>query len=188
LLRSFLAIELPEAILKRIGEVQRVLKSSRADVRWVSPQNIHLTLKFFGSVEESKINSIAQSIEEPTRTTSPLWVTVRGIGAFPGLKSPRVIWVGLHDEKKILISFQSQLDGELQKIGFQSENRPFHPHLTLGRMRSNRGRDELVKEMEKYREEEFGSFQAERVVLFKSDLRPEGAIYTRLKETRLGEA
>jgi len=186
LLRSFLAIELPEAILKRIGEVQRVLKSSRADVRWVSPQNIHLTLKFFGNIEESKINSIAQSIEEPARTTSPVWVTVRGIGAFPGLKSPRVIWVGLHDEKKVLVSFQKKLDGELQKIGFQPEDRPFHPHLTLGRMRSSRGKDELVKEMEKYREEEFGNFQADRVVLFKSDLRPEGAIYTPLRELLLG--
>jgi 2'-5' RNA ligase len=186
LLRSFLAIELPESILRRIGEVQRDLKSSRADVRWVSPQNIHLTLKFFGNIEESKIDSIAQSIEEPARTFSPIGITVRGMGAFPGLKSPRVIWIGLHDEKKVLVSFQKQLDGELQKIGFQPEDRPFHPHLTLGRMRSNRGKDELVTEMEKYREEEFGSFQTDRVILLKSDLRPEGPIYTPLREIRLG--
>jgi len=187
LLRSFLAIELPESILRRIGEVQRDLKSSRADVRWVGPQNIHLTLKFFGNIEESKINSIAQSIEEPARNISPIWISVRGMGAFPSLKNPRVIWIGLHDEKKVLISFQKQLDGEFQKIGFQPEDRPFHPHLTLGRMRSNRGKDELVKEMEKYREEEFGSFQADKIILFKSDLKPEGAIYTRLEEVKLGE-
>lgn len=186
MLRTFLAIELPESIRKRIGEVQRELKSSRADVRWVSPQNIHLTLKFFGNIEESEIDPIAQSIEEPVRTTSPIFIMVRGMGAFPGLKNPKVIWVGLHDEGKVLVSLQKRLEGELEKIGFPSEGRPFHPHLTLGRMRSNQGKDELVKGMERHREEEFGNFQAERVILFKSDLKPEGPIYTALREIRLG--
>jgi len=187
LLRSFLAIELPEAILKRIGEVQQDLKSARADVRWVSPRNIHLTLKFFGNIEESQIDAITQAIEEPVRVTPSISITVKGIGAFPSLKNPRVIWIGLPDEKKVLVSIQRRLEGELQKIGFQPEDRPYHPHLTLGRMRSNRGKDELLKEMEKYREEEFGSFHAERVVLFKSDLRPEGAVYTRLREVKFGD-
>ncbi len=186
MLRTFLAIELPESILKRIGEVQRDLKSSRADVRWASPENIHLTLKFFGNIEESEIDSIVKSIEEPVRTTSPIFITVRGMGAFPGLKNPRVIWVGLHDERKVLVSLQKRLEGELEKIGFPPEGRPFRPHLTLGRTRSNRGKDELVKGMERYREEEFGNFQVEKVVLFKSDLKPEGPIYTALREVKLG--
>lgn len=187
MLRSFLAIELPESILRRIGEVQRDLKSSRAEVRWVNPENIHLTLKFFGNIEESKIEPIVTSIKEPVRATPPISIQIRGMGAFPGLKNPRVIWVGLNDEGRVLTSFQNRLEKELEKAGFQPEDRPFHPHLTLGRMRSNRGKDELVKEMERYREEEFGRFQADRVVLFKSDLRPEGPIYTRLKEVKLGE-
>ncbi len=188
MLRSFLAIELPTAILSRIGEVQRDLKSSKADVRWVSLENIHLTLKFFGNIEESQIEAIVSSIERFVHTIAPISIAVRGMGAFPGLKNPRVIWIGLHDEKKFLVSFQNRMEQELQKAGFQPEDRPFHPHLTLGRMRSNRGKDDLVKEMERYREEEFGSFQADRVVLFKSDLTPKGAIYTALREVRLGEA
>jgi 2'-5' RNA ligase len=186
LLRSFLAIELPATILHRIGEVQRDLKSSKADVRWVSPEHIHLTLKFFGNIEESRIDPIVKAIEEPIRGTSPISITIRGIGAFPGLKNPRVIWMGLSDERKELIPFQNRLEKELEKIGFQSEDRPFHPHLTLGRMRSNRGKDELVRGMDRYREETFGNFQVERVVLFKSDLTPKGAIYTALREVRLG--
>lgn len=186
LLRCFLAIELPESILNRIGEVQRALKSSKADVRWVNPENIHLTLKFFGNIEEFQIESIVKSIEEPIRTTSPISIAVQGIGAFPGLKNPRVIWVGLNDERKELVPFQNRLERELEKVGFQPEDRPFHPHLTLGRMRSNQGKDELVRGMERYREEEFGNFQVERVVLFKSDLRPTGPIYTVLREIRLG--
>ena len=94
--------------------------------------------------------------------------------------------MGLVDGREILVSFQKQIETQLEEIGFQSEDRPFKPHLTLGRMRSSRGKEELVERMEKHRDEEFGDFQIERVVLFKSDLRPTGPIHTPLKEMKLG--
>jgi RNA 2',3'-cyclic 3'-phosphodiesterase len=186
LIRSFLAIELPEPILKKIGEVQEDLKSAHAGVGWTNPEKIHLTLKFFGNIEESRIDPIFKSIEEPVRKTLPFSLKVRGVGAFPHLKNPRVIWIGLVEEREILTSFQKQIETQLEKVGFQPENRPFHPHLTLGRMKSSRGKEELVGRMERHKEEEFGDFQAERVVLFKSDLRPSGPIHTPLKEMKLG--
>jgi len=186
LIRSFLAIEIPRTILKKIEEVQEDLKLSRADVRWVSPEKIHLTLKFFGNIDESKIEPIVKSIEGQVRTTPPFSLNVRGVGGFPNSKNPRVIWMGLVDGKEVLVSFQKQLERELEKIGFEPEGRTFHPHLTLGRMRSSKGREELVERMESHKEEEFGDFQVERVVLFKSDLRPTGPIYTPLREVRLG--
>jgi 2'-5' RNA ligase len=186
LIRSFLAIEIPRTILKKIEEVQEDLKSSRADVRWVSPEKIHLTLKFFGNIDESKIDPIVKSIEGPIRINPPFSLKVRGVGAFPYLKNPRVIWMGLVNGKEVLVSFQKQLERELEKIGFEPEERPFHPHLTLGRMKSGKGREELTGRIERYKEEEFGNFQVERIVLFKSDLKPTGPIYTSLRELRLG--
>jgi 2'-5' RNA ligase len=186
LIRSFLAIELPNPILKKIEEVQGDLRSTRADVRWVNPEKIHLTLKFFGNIEESRIDLILKSIEEPVRNTLPFSLRVLGVGAFPNLKNPRVVWMGLVDGKDVLTSFQKQIENQLGKIGFQSEDRPFHPHLTLGRMKSSRGKEDLVGRMEKHKEEEFGDLPVERVVLFKSDLRPTGPIYTPLRELRLG--
>jgi len=186
LIRSFLAIELPKLILKKIEEVQRDLRSTRADVRWVNPEKIHLTLKFFGNIEESRIDPIFKSIEEPIRNTPPYSIEVKGVGAFPQLRNPRVIWIGLVNGKEILTSFQKQIETQLEKIGFQTENRPFHPHLTLGRMKSSRGKEEMVERMEKHREEEFGDFQVERVILFKSDLKPSGPVYTLLREMKLG--
>jgi 2'-5' RNA ligase len=186
LIRSFLAIELPKPILRKIEEVQGDLRSTHAEVRWINPEKIHLTLKFFGNIEESRIESIFKSIEEPIRSTLPFSLKVRGVGAFPNLKNPRVIWMGLVEGREVLISFQEQMEIQLKKIGFQPEDRPFHPHLTLGRMKSSRGKEELVRGMEKHKEEEFGDFQVERVVLFKSDLRPTGPIYTLLKEMKLG--
>jgi RNA 2',3'-cyclic 3'-phosphodiesterase len=186
LIRSFLAIELPKPILRKIEEVQGDLRSTRADVRWVNPEKIHLTLKFFGNIEESRIEPIFKSIEEPIRNTLPFSLEVRGVGAFPHLRNPRVIWMGLVDGREVLVSFQKQIETQLEKIGFQPEDRPFHPHLTLGRMKSSRGKEELVGRMERNKEEEFGDFQVERVILFKSDLKPSGPIYTLLKEIKLG--
>ena len=186
MIRSFLAIELPKTILKRIEEVQEDLRLSRADVRWVSPGKIHLSLKFFGNIDESKIESIVQAIERPVSVTPPFSLKVRGLGAFPYPKNPRVIWMGLAEGREDLTSFQRQVEEELEKIGFERENRPFQPHLTLGRSNSSRGRDELIGMMEKYREGEFGEVPVEKVVLFKSDLRPSGPIYTALRELKLG--
>jgi 2'-5' RNA ligase len=108
------------------------------------------------------------------------------MGAFPHLKNPRVIWMGLTNGKENAISLQQRLEVLLEKIGFEVEDRPFQPHLTLGRVKSSRGREELVRGIEKYREEEFGDFHIERVIFFKSDLRPSGSIYTPLKEMKLG--
>ncbi len=187
LLRSFLAIELTESILKKIREVQEDLKSSKADVKWVAPDHIHLTLKFFGNIEAYQIDSILKAITIPVQTTPPLSLMVRGMGTFPAMKNPRVIWIGVDDPDKVLIPFYKRLETELAKENFPPEDRPFQPHLTLGRMRSHQRREDLIRAMEKYREVEFGSFRVERVILFRSDLTPQGPIYTRLKEVRLGE-
>jgi len=186
LIRSFLAIELPEAIRKRIEEIQRDLRSSNSDVRWVSPEKIHLTLKFFGNIEESRVDTITKSIEPLVGGTPQFSLEVRGMGVFPNIRNPRVIWMGLIDEKQVLIPLQKQLESTLETIGFQVEDRLFRPHLTLGRMNSGRGKDELTGRIQKHKEEKFGDVEVKRLVLFKSDLRPIGPIYTPLGQIELG--
>jgi 2'-5' RNA ligase len=181
-----LAIELPKTIVKKIEEVQRDLKTSHADVKWVYPENIHLTLKFFGNIEESRVDPILQSIGGLIQRTSPFSMKVQGIGAFPHSKNPRVIWMGLIDGKEVLATIQKELEGTLAKSGFEAEDRPFQPHLTIGRVKTSRGKDDLIGKMEKHREEEFGDFAVEEIVLFKSDLMPSGPVYTALKKLRLG--
>lgn len=186
MIRTFLAIELPRALLSKIEEVQGGLRSSNADVRWVRPENLHLTLKFFGNIDESQIEPIVQSIDQTVQETPPIRLRAKGMGAFPNLRNPRVIWIGFEEGKEEVTSFQRELEKEFERAGFPPEDHPFHPHLTLGRMRSNKGKEELIKRMERYKEEEFGEVQVEKVVLFKSDLRPSGPIYTPLREIRLG--
>jgi 2'-5' RNA ligase len=173
-------------IQTKIGKIEGELRSTSADVRWVSPEKIHLTLKFFGNIEESKVDSIVEAVKGSIRTAEPFQLSVRGTGAFPGPKNPRVIWIGLVDGSGVLVPLQKAVDASLEKIGFQPEDRPFRPHLTLGRVRSNRGKEELIRSVEKYREEEVGAFLVERAVLFKSDLTPVGPVYTPLREVKLG--
>ena len=187
MIRSFLAIELPKTILKKIEEVQEDLKASRADVRWVNPEKIHLTLKFFGNIEESQIDPMIESIREIVHQTPSFSLRVRGMGVFPHPRNPRVIWMGLEDGRDVIQPFQRQMEMAFGKIGFEPEKRRFQPHLTLGRVNSSRGRDELMGGMEKYKEQEFGELEVNRVILFKSDLRPSGPIYTPLGELQLGD-
>lgn len=184
MIRSFLAIEIPDTILKLVAEVQKALKSSNADIKWVNPEDIHITLKFFGNIDESKIESIIKSVEKVIESFSPFSIKVKGVGSFPNLKAPRVIWVGVLDERGILSQFQNQLEKAFEKLGFEAEKRSFHPHLTLGRIRSFKEKGELIKRMERFQEDDFGEFMVEKVVLFKSDLTRQGPIYTALKEVR----
>jgi 2'-5' RNA ligase len=142
-------------------------------------------LKFFGKIEESQIDPIVTMIEDSVRSIRPFPLRVRGAGAFPNLRNPRVIWVGLVDGEDVLLPLQKELEASFQKIGFQAEERPFQPHLTLGRMKSNRGKENLFPRIVKHQDDELGNFQVERLVLFKSDLRPSGPIYTALREVKL---
>jgi 2'-5' RNA ligase len=187
LIRSFLAIEVPTTIRRMMETLQKDLKSSDADVKWVNPDKVHLTLKFFGNIEESQVDSIMSSILQPVRSTQPFHLKVSGTGAFPNPKNPRVVWIGLTEGKEALRHFQEQLESALKGIGFPAEDRSFHPHLTLGRVKSSRGRGALSAKIEQHREDELGEFEVEKVVLFKSDLKPGGPVYTPLGEARLGE-
>lgn len=186
MIRSFLAIELPATIRTKIEKIVADLRSTSGDVRWVDPEKIHLTLKFFGNIEESRVDSIVEAIEGPLRSTEPFELTVRGTGAFPSLNNPRVVWIGLTDAKGVLIPLQKEIDASLEKIGFEREDRVFRPHLTMGRVKTSHGKEGLIRGVEKYREEEMGEFRVEKAVLFRSVLMRSGAVYTPLREVKLG--
>ncbi len=185
-IRSFLAIELPSAIAKGIERVQRDLKQSHADVRWVEPSRIHLTLKFFGNIDEEACDEIMGTVGKAVSEVKPFTLTVKGLGAFPRRKNPRVVWLGVEDSGGVVKPLQRAIEECLQEIGYPGEGREFKPHLTLGRVRSGRGKSELLKRMEDFVHINLGEFRVERLVLFKSDLRPTGPIYTELGVLKLG--
>ena len=180
-IRTFIAIELPEKILTPIRQVQGHLRDYGFKIRWVPPTNIHLTLKFLGDIDASEIEKIGQTILKSVEAYEPLSLGAKGIGVFPGLKNPRVVWVGVFGMVDPLTKLHQSLQENLELVGFPKEKRRFKTHLTLGRIKSKVPRGRLLDAIQKYQGFQTEAFVADRITLFKSDLKPSGAIYTRLK-------
>ncbi len=184
ILRSFIAIELPETVKSALSELQGELKKCGADVRWVKPDNIHLTLKFLGDVEENIVEGIIDSLKGTCGKHSTFSLELSGIGVFPNKKSPRVLWVGLTGSK-ILPIIQQEIDTGMATLGFKQEKRRFAPHLTLGRFKSSSGKKELADKMNLDMNTAFGLIEVNSVSLMRSDLGPAGAKHTTIAKIDL---
>jgi 2'-5' RNA ligase len=180
-IRAFIAFPLPELITTRICDIQERLKSYRLPVRWVKPENVHLTLKFLGEISLSTIDGIAEVIEATVRDFSPLILFTNGLGVFPGIKKPRVIWIGISGDIKPLSEIQANLETNLEIKGFAKENRPFKSHLTLGRVKGDIHPENLIDILRSFSDFSSEPFEAGELVLYKSELKPSGALYTKLQ-------
>src|SRR5438067_1036872 len=177
-MRVFIAVDLPNELRKELADLEDKLKPSTDTVRWVAPESIHITLKFIGEVPDKRADDIDASLTG--LTWKSFAITVRGVGFFPGNRSPRVFWAGM--EAPTMQNLAEQLDSRMERLGFDKEKRAFRPHITLARARDSRIDSSLVTAAAQYAEHDFGSFTVDRVFLFKSILKPSGAVYERLKE------
>ena len=179
MIRSFVAIELPPAVREEIGRLQGILAGTGADVKWVRPGSVHLTVKFLGDVPEETIAPLADAVDRAVCGVEPFTAAVAGTGVFPGRKRPRVVWLGLSGNLDILAGLQRIVETAVAGFGFTPDDRPFKPHLTLGRVRSPRGGNQLLEALDALRPQPF-SWTVEDMVLFRSELKPSGAVYTPL--------
>lgn len=200
-IRTFIAIELSKEIRQGLGALQEKLKKSNADVRWVKPDSSHLTLKFLGNISTSLVEPIKEVLDGIARETAPFQIALSKIGAFPiprraqEIDYPRVIWVGLEEEKNEVSEIREKLEERLEKIGLEKETRPFHPHLTLGRVKSSKNKAELKKSVEELNKglaypaghKPTAKMIASEIKLLRSTLTPKGAIYTCLCQSQLGK-
>ncbi|HBR18047.1 MAG: 2'-5' RNA ligase [Deltaproteobacteria bacterium RIFCSPLOWO2_12_FULL_43_16] len=182
--RAFIAIELPSIIVKSLGEIQDNLRDTTNKITWVKPDNIHLTMKFLGNIETDKAHAIEKILKNIVSQISIGKLSVEGVGAFPTINNPRVIWVGIEDDKNLL-KIYTQLEDGLASLGFKKEDRPFKPHLTLGRVKFLKDKKGLKERLEKLADIKLASFIVDSLILFKSELTPEGSLYTKLKEVKL---
>jgi RNA 2',3'-cyclic 3'-phosphodiesterase len=176
-IRTFICIEIPESIESQIDKLQEKLSQIDAQVSWTKPSNIHLTLKFLGGVEASRIAGVSKALERAAHGISPFEVEISGAGCFPSPRSPRVLWIGVSNVPEPLEQLYSNIEDELAREGFVREKRQFSPHLTIGRIRTpnNAARvaDALIASGF-----EPAVFRATEVILMRSDLKPSGSIYT----------
>ena len=218
--RCFIAIECPGEIEEEILKIQQELKMAlrampntpppsirlkgtrevdkrggmdgpdRLGIRWVRPAGFHLTLKFLGNVTQEKLSGIVEVVGKVGPSIPPFMVSVSGVGVFPNARDPRVIWIGVRSVGEDLVRLQEGIEEGLEPLGFAREGRSFHPHFTLGRLKSFGGtrrqvdsrpaREALVKWIAQNEQREYGRFEVKEVLLMKSDLKPGGAVYTPL--------
>lgn len=186
--RLFISLDIPQAIRQAAAEVQERLRELQHpyglhpnwDISWTRPEGMHLTLKFLGQVEGKQVPEIQTALLEAGRIFRPITIQIGGLGAFPTSRAPRVIWLGIEELNGGLDRLQKRLDELLAPLGFLPETRDFHPHLTLGRVKSPKGHETLVKALEDQKTVRLGKWRLEELDLMQSTLQPGGAIYTKV--------
>ncbi len=189
-LRLFVAVDPPEPVRRRLAaleaELRRLAARHAGEVRWVDPESVHLTLQFLGAVPEERVEPVAAALAAAAAAGRPLALEVRGAGGFPSARRPRVLWAGVAGEVEALASLAADVGRRLAPLGFPPEERPFSPHLTLGRARDGRGAPGLGGALAQAASEDGTPWRADALVLFESHLSPKGARYEALRRFPLG--
>lgn len=203
MIRAFLAVELPVEIRQALALVQTDVKnrisrelSPRMRLQWVRPDSVHLTLKFLGDIPEEQVDDFKAAVQGAVRSLTPFPVGVAGLGVFPDLRAPRVLWIGLSSgpvgkgQATALSHLAATIEQSVEGLGYPPESRPFNPHLTLARIKE--GSREVGRVLARIglleREVPLGQLEVSKVALMRSELKPSGSVYTKLWEIPLGAA
>lgn len=180
-IRSFFAFDIEDQkIIRKLSEVQGMLANTGADLKLVKSQNIHLTIRFLGEIQPPMVDDIYKEMKE--LSFSPFRVYLEGLGAFPKINYPRVVWVGIKKGANELKDVFEQLEPRLRGLGFKPDTKGFSPHLTIARVRTGRNKSGLAELILKLEDYELGTIKVECLKLKKSYLTPRGPIYTNLRE------
>jgi len=180
-IRSFLAFELPPEIREQIGEISKALRKSGLPARWAREENIHLTIVFLGSIEANVVEDLKETVGSIAKGFTGFTVKLSGVGVFPNFRKPRVLWIGLDGDREGLSRLRDKLQDALTVFGLREEKRPFQAHLTLGRFKDRLDDDEELKQvLERYHDMTSELYSLDELVLFKSDLKPSGPVYTKM--------
>jgi len=183
-MRLFIAINISEENREKIFRIQSGLKKSSADIKWVRKENLHFTLKFLGETEESVLTVLKEKINSAIADIKPFDISFSNCGFFPSEISPRIFWIGIDNGSNYLCDIAGKIDMALEKIGFPKETRPFSAHLTIGRFRSGKDTDKLIKMAKKTIFENI-SETVNSIFIMKSTLTPAGPVYEIVEEFRL---
>lgn len=183
-LRAFIAIDLPDQLQDALEKQITRLRQPLGDelIRWVPTQNMHLTLKFLGTISASHLEFLKQLITQTVESHAPFDMQINGIGSFPNSKQARILWAGIHAPAE-LSSLQKSLEAGTTRLGYEAEERPFSPHLTLGRVRQNidqTGMQKIRITLASIQLGNIGSARVDSIHLYKSELHSNGSVYTKL--------
>jgi RNA 2',3'-cyclic 3'-phosphodiesterase len=185
-LRLFVAVDLGASVRRSMERLQQELRPLAPGARWVSPEKAHLTLAFLGSTEASRVPGLVEALRAAGAEVPPFQLEIEGGGAFGSRQRPHVLWAGVAGDTAALVELHRRTDAGLQPLGYQPEEREYRPHLTLARAADPRGDKGLRRCAEAMEGRSLGAARIDRVILFRSELKRGGAVYTPLAEEALG--
>jgi 2'-5' RNA ligase len=185
-LRTFIAVEISKQIRDKAGELITALSGTTADVKWVEPHNLHLTLKFLGDVHQREIAEVCQAALDGAAKVEPIDLEIRGAGAFPNAARPRTVWLGASHGAEPMIVLHDRIEDALAELGYRKEHRRFQTHLTIGRVRGDGpGILELGELLQQHSDVLIGRMSVQKVTIFSSTLTADGPIYEVLGTARM---
>lgn len=184
-IRAFIALPLPAHVTRALGRLQAQLKNFGIRMKYTDPENIHLTLKFLGDIRAGDAKAVGEKLAEAAAGFSPIELSAKGLGVFPGIRKPRVLWAGVAGQTEILERLQQSVEEAMAGLGFEKENRRFAGHLTLGRFKGRADSALLSDAIRKYGDFESDPFMTKSLELFKSTLTPKGPVYAKLSSHSL---
>ena len=186
-IRTFIAIDVEKPVHDRLIALQEKLAKSASEVKWVEPENLHVTLLFLGEVDERELPAVCRAVADCTRPLAPFVMSVEKAGCFPTPRRPRVLWVGVGEGTQPLVALHDALEPPLLDLGcYRREGRQYTPHITLGRVKSDRPTDQLAAALAKQAGWKGGEVTVREVLVMGSELTPKGPVYTVLSRARLG--
>jgi 2'-5' RNA ligase len=178
LIRTFVSVEIPEKFSEQIINIQKELEKTKPDIKWVEPENFHFNLKFLGSRTEAEIAKISEKTKAVASKHKKFALSIERMGCFPSDSSPRVVWLGVKQGADEISTLAGDIDESCSKLGIEKEKRKFEPHLTLGRIRSPKNQEALVKKINENRNIQIGTFKVSKILLMQSKLSPKGPTYS----------
>jgi 2'-5' RNA ligase len=185
-LRTFIAVDLAEDVRDRLLALQEKLNQTGTDVKWVEPENLHVTLLFLGEVVDRDLHAICKGVAEACAELPAFPMTVEKLACFGNPRRPRTLWVGVGEGQEEMVALHDALEPPLLDLGcYRREDRPYTPHITLGRVKSERATEDLVAALTKHASWRAGAMQVDEVRVMSSELTPEGPEYTVLSRVPL---
>jgi 2'-5' RNA ligase len=186
-IRTFIAVAIDKTIRDHAVGLQEALGRAGGDVKWVEPENLHVTLLFLGEVEDRTVPAVCRVVAEVAAGLAPFEMSIEGAGCFPNLRRPKTLWIGVGEGKQELVALHDALEPPLLELGcYRREERQYTPHLTMGRVKGEAGAEQLAMALARRADWQGGRVRVREVLVMSSELRPDGPIYTVLGRGKLG--
>jgi 2'-5' RNA ligase len=185
--RTFIALDIGQQLRDRVSALQNLFVRTDTEVKWVEQDNVHLTLLFLGEVDDRELIAVCRAVAAVAAGFTPFSLAVEGVGCFPNMRRPRILWTGIGSGRQAVIDLHDRLEEPLLELGcYRREERQYTPHITLGRLKGEEASEKLARALDRQKDWRAGETVIDAVHVMGSELKRDGPVYTVLSRAKLG--